>query len=79
MMFATTSTRWCLGRSFLLMALLRAGRQAIPSLVSVALGLLMMNFISENESELPKAFEACTVLISAVQARGTESDFADSH
>ena len=53
-MFATTSTRYGIDRSFVMMALRNAGREAIQSRVSAPFKRFTTNCVSENGSRLPK-------------------------
>ena len=57
-MFATTSTRPGMDRSFVTIALRKAGREAIPSRVAAPFNRFTTNSVRENGSRLPKTEEA---------------------
>ena len=57
-MFATTSTRPGIDRSFVMMALSNAGREAIQSRLSAPFKRFTTNSVSEHGSRLPKTDEA---------------------
>ena len=57
-MFATTSTRPGMERSFLMMALRNAGRDTIQSLVSAPFRRFTTNSVMENVSRLPNTAAA---------------------
>ena len=56
--FATTSTRPGMDSSLVMMALRKAGREAIQSRVSAPFRRFTINSVSENGSRLPKTHEA---------------------
>ena len=60
--FATTSTRWGFLKSFVRLALLRAGREAIQSRVSANFSRLMLILVIEKLSKLSKTLEAATIV-----------------
>ena len=57
-MFATTSTSPGIDKSWVMMALRKAGRAAIQSLVSAPFRRFTRNSVSENGSRLPKTDQA---------------------
>ena len=57
-MFATTLTNSGIGKSFVMMALRKAGREAIQSRVSAPFRRFTTNSINENGSKLPNTDEA---------------------
>ena len=57
-MFATTLTSWGIDKSCVMMALRKAGREAIQSRVSAPFRRFTLNSVSENGSRLPKTNEA---------------------
>ena len=57
-MFATTSTSSGIDRSWVMMALRKAGREAIQSRVSAPFRRFTINSVSENWSRLPKTTKA---------------------
>ena len=57
-MFATTLTSSGFDKSWVMMALRKAGREAIQSRVSAPFRRFTMNSVSENGSRLPKTTEA---------------------
>ena len=58
-MFATTSTRPGMDSSLVMMALRKAGREAIQSRVFAPFRRFTINSVSENGSRLPKTEEQC--------------------
>ena len=57
-MFATTLTSSDIDKSWVMMALRKAGREAIQSQVSAPFRRFTINSVSENGSRLPKTNEA---------------------